>query len=75
MNKNGFELKDIMTDAERDGLTKEELEYLDSMKGLMHVAAGEYMKQKIRQVEYAKVKTANRHRNKVQRKARRQNRK
>lgn len=70
-----IEVQDIMTAEERAELTQDELAYLDSMSVYMKQAAGEYVKQQIRQVEYAKVKTGNRRRNKEQRKARRQNRK
>lgn len=73
--ENAVELTDIMTEEERAELTAEEMAYLDSMSDYMKIAAGEYVKQQIRQVEYAKVKTGNRRRNKAQRKARRQNRK
>lgn len=76
MNKElPIEVQDIMTEEERAELTPDELAYLDSMSAYMKQAAGEYVKQQIRQTEYAKVKTGNRRRNKAQRKARRQNRK
>lgn len=76
MNKElPIEVQDIMTEEERAELTPDELAYLDSMSVYMKQAAGEYVKQQIRQAEYAKVKTGNRRRNKAQRKARRQNRK
>lgn len=67
--------QDIMTADELNTLTTDEIQYLDSMSAYMKQAAGEYVKQQIRQTEYAKVKTGNRRRNKAQRKARRQNRK